>query len=137
MTDRPTASKQPVRAGARSAPPRRPARGKPGILPTLLTSAACFLVLFEFLAFQLRSGNDPALGAGTPAAAEAPRRPTVIDRKLIRTRVVHAPSAPATPPATGTPVSTGSVGATPATAPAAASAPAPAPAPAPPVTSSS
>jgi hypothetical protein len=138
MTDRPTASEQSVAAGAsRSAPPRRPVTGKPGVLPTLLASGACFLVLFEFLAFQLRSGNDPALGAGTQGAAQEPRRPTVIDRKLIKTRVVHEVPAPAAPPAAGTPVSGGSVGATSPTAAPAASSPAPTPAPPPPVTSSS
>jgi len=40
-------------------------------------------VAFEFLAFQLRSGNDPAVGA----SKQAPRRPLVY-RKVMRTKVV-------------------------------------------------
>ena len=37
--------------------------GKPGFLPTVAAALATFAVLFEFLAFQLSSGNDPALGS--------------------------------------------------------------------------
>lgn len=109
---------------------QRPPR-KPRLLPTALASVACFLVVFEFLAFQLRSGNDPALGA-QPIAAQAPKRPTVLNRKVVQTRVVHLPprqqvSSSAAPVPTGT---ASAVAAAPAPAPAAAPAPAPAPAPA-------
>ena len=44
-------------------------------LPTVLASAACFLVVFEFLAFQLRSGRDPAIGASAERADGGPTPP--------------------------------------------------------------
>ena len=57
---------------------------------TRAASLACFLVAFELLAFQLSSGNDPALGA-TPVAAGTAKRPVVINRRVVQTRVVHLP----------------------------------------------
>jgi len=79
-------------------------------------------VAFEFLAFQLRSGNDPAVGASAQ-----PSRP-VLYRKVMRTKVV-----------TGVvPSATAKGGATAVTGPATVtSTPAPAPAAAPVVTSTS
>lgn len=114
-------------------------RPRPGLLPTLLAAVACFLVIFEFLAFQLRSGNDPALGASPATPAAAAVRPTVIDRKLIKRRIVHLPARPQTASAgsTAAPAVVSSPPATTAPAAPAAPAPAPAPAPAAPVTSSS
>ena len=50
-------------------PPRQP---KPRPLPTVLAALAIFAVAFEFLAFQLNAGKDPALG--TPG--DPPRRST-------------------------------------------------------------
>ena len=52
--------------GPRARPRRVPS------LPTVLASAACFLVVFEFLAFQLRSGRDPAIGASAGASRRRP-----------------------------------------------------------------
>ena len=121
------------RAAARPSAPRRPR-----FLPTILAAVAAFLVLFEFLAFQLRSGNDPALGASQPVASVHRPRP-VLDRKVIRTRVVQLPprsealASGATAPATT--AASATTGAAPA--PSAPAVPAPAPAPAAPVTSSS
>jgi hypothetical protein len=122
------------------------ARRRPRFLPTVLASLACFVVLFEFLAFQLRAGNDPALGGAAIAASAAPRpaaRAVVIDRKLVKTRVVQLPPRP-TAPASATTGTVAAPSSAPAVAPAAPVAPAPvaaAPAPAPaapaPVTSSS
>ena len=79
-----------------SAKSRKP--GKPGFLPTVAVALATFAVLFEFLAFQLSSGNDPALGASalqvaSTRKATAATRP-VIDRKVIKTKVVHHPPKP-------------------------------------------
>ena len=117
---------------------RAPARRRPRFWPTAVASVACFAVIFEFLAFQLRAGHDPALGAG-PVTATAAKRPDVIQRRIIQRRIVHLP-------ARGTPATSGSLAgpstpAAPAPAPAVPAAPAsapPAPAPAPaPVTSSS
>ncbi len=52
------------------------------MLPTVAAALALFVVAFEFLAFQLRSGNDPSL-----AGAQAAPRP-VLTRKVLRTKVV-------------------------------------------------
>ena len=65
-------------------------------LPTVLASAACFLVMFEFLAFQLRAGRDPALGDNgrrrcAPTAARP--RPVVIHRRIVVRRVVESTPA--------------------------------------------
>jgi hypothetical protein len=105
-------------------------------LPTVLASVACFLVVFEFLAFQLRSGRDPAIGASAGEPAAARPRPVVIHRRIIVRRVVESDGG-----ASGVTVGGGSsaAGST-STAPAPSASPTPvaAPAPAPaPVTSSS
>jgi hypothetical protein len=112
-------------------------------LPTVLASAACFLVVFEFLAFQLRSARDPALGGNEASAVALRPRPVVIHRRIIVRRVVES-----TPAASGAPASTGAGGssaaasssasapASPPAAPAPAAPAAPAPAP-PPVTATS
>ena len=119
---------------------------RPRALPTVLASVACFLVLFEFLAFQLGAGKDPALGSTPATEPAAVKRPTVIDRKIVETRVVSLPPKPtatsaAAAPTSAAPSSTASaapaVPAPVAAAPAPTPAPAPAPAPAAPVTSSS
>ena len=64
-----------------ASPPRASERRRPSILPTVAAALALFIVAFEFLAFQLRSGNDPSL-AGAAAA-----RPQVT-RKVLRTKVI-------------------------------------------------
>lgn len=136
MTDRlPQSSAATPRAGTGATAAR--SRRRPRFLPTVAASLAVFAVLFEFLAFQLRSGNDPALGAGTPVAAVRHERPVLVDRKIVKRRVVHLP-----PKQQSTSSTAVAAPATTATAPAPAAAPAPvAPAPAPvapaPVTSSS
>jgi hypothetical protein len=68
-------------------PPRKRPK-KPGPLPTVLAALAVFAVAFEFLAFQLSAGKDPALGpavAATPPASKA--RPA---KKLVITKVIPA-----------------------------------------------
>lgn len=66
----------------------RPRRGKPAPLPTVLAALAIFAVAFEFLAFQLSAGKDPALGPGTPAAPVAAKsRPA---KKIVITKVIPA-----------------------------------------------
>lgn len=129
--DRPgTAIERPRPAAAR--PAAAAGRRKPGFMPTVLLGLASFAVLFEFLAFQLNSGNDPALGASALAANDprtaADVRP-VVHRRIVKTRVVHLP-----PSSTATTSSPPVVPPLPATT---APAPAPAPVPAPPVTSTS
>ncbi|MGZ8667550.1 MAG: hypothetical protein ACXWZM_10650 [Solirubrobacterales bacterium] len=112
-------------------------RRRPSFLPTIVVAVACFLVAFEFLAFQLSSGNDPALGS-QPLTAERSKRPVVIDRRIITRRIVHLPARE--PAGTGALVSSGTAPAVSSSAPApVAPAPAAAPAPAPPpaVTASS
>ena len=105
-------------------------------------SLALFLAVFALLAFQLRSGQDPALGRPQArAAVPPPPKKRVLVRKLIITRVVvHLPAreddrpvvaaapvrvpVPAAPPAVAAP-------------PAAVAPPAPAPAAPPPLTTRS
>jgi predicted secreted protein len=72
-------------AGARGLRPS--IRRRPAVLPTVLVALACFGVTFEFLAFQLQSGHDPALGKTTAASSPAKVRPR---RKIIITKVVSA-----------------------------------------------
>jgi hypothetical protein len=109
-------------------------------VPTVLASLACFFLIFEFLAFQLRSGRDPAIGAAADQPTATRPRPVVIHRRIVVRRVVEpalgTSSALVTSGDTGS-SSAGSSSSSTAAAPAAA-APAAAPAPAPaPVTSSS
>ena len=129
-----------VTAPDRSGSKRQRQPRVPG-LPTALASAACFLVLFEFLAFQLRAGRDPMLGGtagGTDVSAAAVRpRPVIVHHRIIVRRVVEStPDASAALASTGTAGSSAassssvSAPATPAAPAAAPAAPAPAPAPA-------
>ncbi len=60
---------------------------KPRPLPTVLAALAVFGVAFEFLAFQLSSGRDPAVGA---VAAGQPHPITRPAKKLIITKVIPA-----------------------------------------------
>ena len=111
-----------------------PRRRRPSPFPVAAGSVAAFLVLFSLLAFQLRSGRDPALGGVTPQAAIAKRVLVKrIERRVVVTRLVPrtpTPSAVASAPS-------GAAGPAPAPAspapqavsPAPVAAPAPAPAP--------
>ena len=63
-----------------------------GILPTVLVAAVCFAVVFEFLAMQLQSGRDPAIGSTSVAATPQKVRPK---KKIIITKVIPAGSGPA------------------------------------------
>ena len=66
----------------------RPRPRKPRPLPTVMAALAVFGVAFEFLAFQLSSGRDPAVGAGIAAGAPAPQsRPA---KKIVITKVIPA-----------------------------------------------
>ena len=60
--------------GAPGTPRKAGKPRKPGFLPTIAVAVATFAVLFEFLAFQLSSGNDPALGASALQVASTARR---------------------------------------------------------------
>ena len=131
-----------VTAPDRSGSKRQRQRRVPG-LPTVLASAACFLVVFEFLAFQLRAGRDRKLGGSDVSAAAVRPRPVIVHRRIIVRRVVEStPDASAAPASTGTAgpsaASSSSVSApaAPAPAPAAPAPVAPAPAPAPATTTS-
>lgn len=110
-------------------------RQPPPARVVVTATLALFLTVFALLVFQLRSGHDPALGAGTVArVASSPPPKRVLVRKLIITRVVvHLPgedesvSVPVTRTAV-VPVAPASASA-PVPAPAPTPAPAPAPAP--------
>jgi hypothetical protein len=69
-------------------PTPRSRERKPRPLPTVLAALAVFGVAFEFLAFQLSAGKDPAIGAG--AAASAPIARTRPAKKLVITKVIPA-----------------------------------------------
>jgi hypothetical protein len=116
------------RPGATTVPGVVSPRRVPRFLPTIMLSIATFAVLFEFLSFQLTSGNDPALGSTTVAAtkAEAKAARPVINRKIIKTKVVHHPPKP-TISSTAVPVSSATTSSGSAPVPVSTSAPAPAP----------
>jgi hypothetical protein len=61
---------------------------KPRPLPTVLAALAVFAVAFEFLAFQLSSGRDPAVGTG--AASRTPSTKTRPAKKIVITKVIPA-----------------------------------------------
>lgn len=88
-------------------------RRRPRALPTVLAALACFAVAFEFLAFQLQGGHDPALGDKAAVTRQAKTKPA---RRIVITKVVPPKSGAA---AAGSGSSTAS--------PSAAAAPAPAP----------
>ena len=65
---------------------QRPAKPRP--LPTVMAALAVFAVAFEFLAFQLSAGKDPALGGGATASTPVVNaRPA---KKLVITKVIPA-----------------------------------------------
>ena len=117
------------------APDRRPTLGsKPAFWPTVIMAGASFLLLFEFLAFQLAHGRDPAVGGASSAAAAKPPRPVLV-RRVVETRVIADGGSTSGRSST---VSSGAASSSSSAASAAtAAAPAPAPAPAAPVVSSS
>ncbi len=108
----------------------------------MLTAFATFLALLALLAFQMRSGQDPLLGAGRSAAtgtAPAPR--SVLIRRIVRKRIIiervepddggeteEGDGATVVPDTTVAPVSSGASSSGPAGSAPAVSAPAPAPA---------
>jgi hypothetical protein len=131
---------QTTSAGAqgRKPPDRRPTLGsRPGFWPTVMLAGASFLLLFEFLAFQLSHGNDPALGSAPAAVSSNPRRPVLI-RRVVDTRVIpdRGIGGSGTTVSSGATSSDASASGGTSTATAAPS-PAPAPAPTAPVVSSS
>ncbi len=104
----------------------------------VVATLVAFAALFALLAFQLRSGRDPALGSVATARATAPPQKRVLVRKLIVTRVVvHLPEEDEVAPVVRTTTVPAAPASAPAPAPAPAAAPAPAPAPAPLTTHSS
>ena len=54
----------------------------------MFAALAIFAVAFEFLAFQLSSGRDPAVGAGS--AVSTPVTMTRPAKKLVITKVIPA-----------------------------------------------
>jgi hypothetical protein len=110
---------------------RRRPWGRPGPVGTALIAWVTFLVVFVFLSVQLRQGNDPVLGAQAPPA----KNPVVhrrLERRVVLTRVVPAPSTGASASSAPAPVVSAPAPVTSAPAPAP-----PAPAPAPVTTQSS
>jgi hypothetical protein len=107
----------------------------PRPIATIAAAVAIFVTVLVLLAWQVRSGRDPALGAAkTARVAPAPRRVLVkkVVRRVIVTKVVQTDGGPVLVASTApAPASSGT---TVQSAPAVVySAPAPAPAPAAPV----
>lgn len=118
-------------------PKRRPVRPI-GALPVWTAATGAFCIALAALAVQVRAGDDPALGAAKPPAAQvaAARAPEVVVRRIEQTRVVthvvpapepSAPAAAAAPVASAPAVSAPAPAVQRAPAPVAAPAPAPAP----------
>ena len=106
MTDRseaPTAKLPPL--------PKRPAKPrirKPGPLGVIAGSFGLFFAITALLAFQMRRGADPALGAPKPqvvaSATVAPRQ--IVVRRVIVTRIVeHRPRRGSAPTGSARPAS--------------------------------
>lgn len=108
----------------------------------MLTAFATFLALLALLAFQMRSGQDPLLGAGRSAASGTARAPrSVLIRRIVRKRIIIERVEPedggeteegggttVVPDTTVAPVSSGGSSSGPVSSATAVSAPAPAPA---------
>jgi hypothetical protein len=128
MTDEPRVASAPVGGGR---PPRRPP-AKPRAGWVFGGALGAFFAALALLAFQVRAGEDPALGPAQPVAAvqkQQPRR--ILIRKVIKRVVIHHPASNSSAPALAPRTTTS------APAPAPAPAPEPAPAPAPLTTQSS
>jgi hypothetical protein len=73
--------------------PKRPAKPrirKPGPLGVTAGSFGLFFMIAALLAFQMRRGADPALGAPKPQVAAAPAAPRqILVRRVIVTRIVE------------------------------------------------
>jgi len=133
---------------SRAAAPRRcPRRPRPTAVAA--SSLALFLAIFTLLAWQMRAGRDPALGASAQSAHPAAPRAVIVRRVVVTKRhvvIVEDDDAQAGDDGTrqaaaaapSRAASTSVQNAAPAQAPAAqAPAPQPAPAPAPVVTRTS
>jgi len=108
----------------------------PRPIATITAAVAVFAVVLALLAWQVRSGRDPALGAAkqTARVASAPRRVLVkkVVRRVIVTKVVQTDDGPVLVASTApAPASSGTT--VQSAAAVVHSAPAPAPAPAAPV----
>ena len=101
---------------------RRPPKKPPAAL-VFAPALGAFFAALALLAFQVRAGQDPALGSTEPVAQTQVKPRRVLIRRVIKRVVVHHP-----------PASSGSSSPAPAvqaSAPQTTSAPAPVPAPAP------
>lgn len=77
-------------------------RRSPAIV-VVVTALGGFLIVLTILSFQMRNGKDPALRSARNAGAAVPR--TIINRRIIKTRVIIT-DAP--PPASTTPTAAAS-----------------------------
>ena len=108
-------------------PRRRVPAKRPGPTGVVIASLATFLALLAFLANQMASGHDPALGAKRAAVEQpAPRR--VIVRRVVKQRVIVTKVEPGDDEGEGDGTSAVVYSSAPAVS---SSAPAPAPTPAP------
>ena len=111
-------------AGGGAPAGRRPSKPAPGWV--FGGALGAFFAALALLAFQVRAGQDPALGPAQPVAQQVDSKPRrILIRKVIKRVVVHHPAAASAAPA---PVES-SAPRTTISAPAPARAPAPAAAP--------
>jgi len=102
MTDRSHEQATAAAPGSAGGGARTPRPRRPGPMPVISGTIALFAVSFGFLTYQLRSGNDPALGTQALASTAA-TRPVIVRRVIKRrviTRVVPTPGASAAVPVT-------------------------------------
>ena len=66
-------------------------------VPIAAIAGGLFCLVLVFLALQARAGKDPAIGAGTQAAAQVPARPVrkVLIKRVIVRRIIELPPKPA------------------------------------------
>jgi hypothetical protein len=133
-TERPDASRRsPAEAGRRPPADARRRPSKPPAGWVFAPALGAFFAALALLAFQVRAGQDPALGPAEPAAAQAQPKPRrILIRRVIERVVVHHPPTGTPAPAqTREPAATTSAPAPATTSAPAPAAPAPAPEPAP------
>ncbi len=112
MTDRRRVPPGPAPLSAPSGTVRNSRRAPrpPHAVTTTAVALVLFIVAMTFLGWQMRNGQDPALGAGSPVATAPPQPRRVlirrIQRKVIVTTIKPAPIE-ATVTAVGAPVSSG------------------------------
>jgi hypothetical protein len=128
MTEARDREAAPGDGGRDRATARRPPEKPPAAL-VFAPALGAFLAALALLAFQVRAGQDPALGPAEPVAQAQVKPRRVLVRKVIKRVVVHHPPAGSSSTAPAPAAVRTSAPQTTTAAPAPAPAPAPAAAP--------